>query len=152
MFIVVTCLNARIYKTQSKKYIAQNPDLAEGYAKLIKGYVIWLNLPWVIMGIGSTVGGVPSTFHYLNPQSGNPYVLAWFGSVFLLWILGSIWIFFMGGAEALAKHPGAIQTHSLFSKGKNISSPTAIKLFWCLCLLGGIFGVVMMWTQQLPVP
>ena len=150
--IIVTCINAVFYKHRSREYIKENPDLAEGYAKLIKGYLVWMNIPWIVMGIGCTVGGVPSVWHFFNPQDGNPYVLAWFGSVFLLWILSVYWIFFKGGAETLVKYPGAIQMHSPMSKGKDITSPAGIKLLLCACLLGGILGVVMMWIQDIPIP
>ena len=107
--IVVTCANAAYYKHRSKYYIEANPDLAEGYSKLIKGYLFWFNIPWVVMVIGCTIGGIPSVFQYFNPQDGDPYVLAWFGSVFLIWMLGTYWLLFMNGAEALAKHPGLVQ-------------------------------------------
>lgn len=144
MFIVVTCINAAIYKIRSKSHVDANPDLAAGYAKLIKGYLLWLNIPWVIMGVGCTIGGLPSAFHFFNPQDGNPFVLAWFGSIFMLWILGTYWLFFKKGAEALVKYPGALN--------HDISSPLVLKLLWCVCLLGGIAGVVMMWTQITPTP
>lgn len=149
-FIAVTCINAWIYKKRSRYYIEKNPDLAEGYAKLIRGYLIWLNIPWVIMGLGLTVGGVPSMAHYFQPKDGNPFVLAWFASVFLLWILGTFWLFFKGGAKTLAKYPGAIEFHSPFSKTEEITSPAVIKLIWCVCLLGGIVGVVMLWNRSIP--
>ncbi len=150
--IIGTCANAFFYRHRSQEYIKDNPELAEGYSSLFKGYLIWMNIPWVVMGIGSTIGGVPSILHYFNPQDGNPYVLAWFGSIFLLWTLGFYWIFFKGGAETLVKYPGAVQFHSPMTKNKNLTNPTHIKLFWCVCLLGGIFGVVMMWTQNIPIP
>ena len=150
--IIGTCANAFFYKMRSQEFIKADPSLADGYSKLIKGFLIWLNIPWIVMGIGCTIGGVPSVFHFFNPQEGNPFVLAWFGSVFILWILGSYWIFLKGGAKTLVKYPGAIQAHSPFSKSKDLSSPAAIKLFWCACLFGGIFGVYMMWTQQIPMP
>lgn len=150
--IVATFANAIFYKYRSKEYVQNNPDLAEGYSKLFKGYLIWMNIPWVVMGIGCTVGGIPSVLHFFNPQAGNPYVLAWFGSVFFIWILSFYWIFFKGGAETLVKYPGAIQFHSPMTKSKDITNPNHIKLFWCACLLGGIFGVYMMWTQQIPIP
>lgn len=142
--ILGTCINVAVYKFRSQKHIDENPDLAEGYAKIIKGYLVWMNIPWIVMGIGCTIGGVESTFHYFNPKEGNPFVLAWFGSIFFLWILGTYWLFFKNGAETLVKYPGMFN--------HDISSPTALKLLWCVCLIGGIAGVTMMWTQQMPTP
>ena len=142
--IVVTGINVAILKARSTRHIQANPELAAGYATLIRGYLIWMNIPWIVMGIGCTVGGVPTVLHFFRPQDGNPYVLAWFVSVFLLWIAGTYWLLFRGGAEMLVKHPGAFNT--------NISSPTAVKLLWFACLAGGVFGVIMMWTQNIQLP
>ncbi len=142
--IAVTFANVAFFKRRSVRQIKVNPDLSEGYAKLLRGYVFWLNIPWVVMGIGCTIGGVPTVWHYFRPSDGNIYVLAWFGAVFLLWILGTYWLLFQGGAEMLVKHPGAFRT--------DINSPTIIKLLWLACLAGGVVGVIFMWTMNIPVP
>ena len=142
--IVVTGVNVAILKVRSTRLIHENPELADGYATLIRGYLIWMNIPWIVMGIGCTVGGVPTVMHYFRPQDGDPYVLAWFASVFLLWIAGTYWLLFRGGADMLVKHPGVFNP--------NISSPIMVKLLWFTCLAGGVFGVIMMWTQDISLP
>jgi hypothetical protein len=149
--ITVTVINAFIFQHKSKKYIRENPKLEEGYSTLFRGYLFWLNIPWVIMGLGSTTGDVPSVWHYFRPKDGNLYVLAWFGSVFILWILGSIWLFFKGGAEILSTHPGALTMH--YGLGtKEVTNPTSIKILWLLALAAGIFGVTFMWFMEIPLP
>ena len=142
--IIVTFLNGAIFRFRAKKRIKQNPDLEEGYKKIIRGFVTWGSLPWIVMGIGCTVGGVPSVWHYFNPKEGNPYVLAFFASVFLIWILGGYWILFRGGARELVNHPGILSY--------DIKSPAIIKLIWIVSVLGGIIAVVMMYTQNIPIP
>ncbi len=142
--IIVTFLNGAVFHFRAKKRIQENPDLEKGYQKIIKGFVTWGNLPWIVMGIGCTVGGIPSVFSYFHPQDGNPYVLAFFASVFLVWILGSYWILFRGGAQELVTHPGMFNYE--------ITSPTIIKLVWIACLVGGIVAAVLMFTQNIPVP
>ncbi len=142
--IFVTLLNVAIFKARSLRHIKNNPELREGYGKLLRGYVVWLNIPWIVMGIGCTLGAVPTIWHYFRPSDGNPYVLAWFGSVFLLWTLGSYWLLLRGGAEMLVKHPGAFTT--------DISSPTIIKLIWLACLSGGVAGIIFMWNMNIPIP
>lgn len=149
--IVVTVINALIFKNKSKHYLQEDPKLKEGYSILFRGYLFWLNIPWIIMGIGCTIGGVPSVWHYFRPKDGNPYVLAWFGSVFVLWILGTIWLFYRSGAEMLSTHPGAIIMHYGF-KSKVVINPIAIKIFWMLALAGGIFGVAFMCLMDIPIP
>ena len=149
--IVITGINWLLFKKRARKHIAADNELAEGYAALFKGYLVWMNLPWIVMGVGTTVGGVPSVWHFFRPQDGNPYVLAWFGSVFFLWIAGTFWLFFRNGAETLARHPGAIE-FSMGYKRKDITNPLLIKALWLLCLAGGIIGVYMMWTRNIPIP
>ncbi|MBW7990231.1 MAG: hypothetical protein FVQ84_09485 [Planctomycetes bacterium] len=141
--IAVTGINAYLIKFRSTKYIRENPELSDGYKKLVTGYFILLNIPWVVMGVGCIIGKVPSLWHFFKPRDGNPYVLAWFGSVFILWILYTIWLFFKGGTVMLSKHPGVFG---------EITNPTLIKLFSLLMIAGGIFGFVFMWIIDIPIP
>lgn len=142
--IVTTFINIAIWKRRSRKYIAEKPELAKGYEELFSGATVWLNIPWVVMGIGLTFGNVPSVWHYFRPQDGSPYVLSWFGSVFFLWLASVYWVFFRDGATTLINYPG------LFNY--NFSSSTHVKLFLMLCLAGGILGLVVMFTTDIPVP
>lgn len=141
--IILTSVNVASFKRRSRVQVQEKPELEHGYATLFRRYLIFLNLPWVVMGIGCTIGGVPSLLHYFRPTDGNPNVLAWFASIFLLWITGTYWLFLRDGAEMLFNHPGAfIKT----------SSPTGVKIFWLLCLASGVFGVVLMLTFDVPLP
>lgn len=149
--ILITGINWLMFKRRAQKHIMENRQLEAGYATLLKGYLLWMNIPWIVMGLGCTVGGVPSAWHYLRPRDGNPYVLAWFGSVFLLWIAGTFWLFFRGGAETLARHPGAVELRYGF-KRKEITNPAMIKALWLLCLIGGIIGVAAIWTMGISLP
>ena len=142
--IVFTFVNASMFKARSMKYINSSPQLAPGYATLYRGYLFWGLLPWIVMGVGCTVGGLPSVFSFFRPRDGNPYVLAWFATICLINVLGACWIFFGRGAEMLATHPG-IYNH-------DITSPRLIKLFSLLSLVGGIVALVVIWTQDFPVP
>ena len=149
--IVFTAINFLIFKRRSEKHIKENPELAKGYSALFRGYLFWINVPWIIMGIGCTIGGVPSVWYYFRPRDGNPYVLAWFGSVFTLWILSTFWLFFRGGAEILANHPGMLE-FNYGLKRKEITNPTWIKVLWLLALAGGILGVAFIWSIEIPIP
>lgn len=149
--IIVTVIHWFMFRKRAQKYIDQNPQLAEGYAALFRGYLFWMNIPWGVMGVGCTVGGIPAVWHYLRPRDGNPYVLAWFVSVFFLWVFGTFWRFFNDGAETLARHPGAIEFRYGF-KSKDITSPMLIKAVWRLALAGGVAGVGAMWLVDIPIP
>ena len=142
--ILAMFVNAIVFKVRSKKYIRENPELEEGYSALIRGFLVWGNIPWLVMGLGMTIGNIPSTYHYFRPQDGNPYVQAFFGSILLIWLMGTYWLFFKNGAETLIKYPGFFRT--------KLESPWMIKAYWILCLVGGIIGVVLMWNQDVKIP
>ncbi len=149
--IMVTGINGLIFRIKTRKYIEEDPRLEEGYAALFRGYIVWMNIPWVVMGVGCTVGGVPSFWHYFRPRDANPYVLAWFGSVLLLWVLGTFWLFVNNGAETLASHPGAM-VFRCASKSKDITNPMLIKAVWLLTLACGIVAAAIMWFVDIPIP
>jgi hypothetical protein len=142
--IAMTFVNVLMIRFRAKRHIRENPDLATGYSTIIRGLAIWGNIPWIVMGIGCLFGDVPSVWHFLRPSDGNPFVLAFFVSVFVIWILGSIWLFFRNGAELLVRHPGVLNM--------DFKDPLMLKLMWCVCLAGGIAGVIMVFTQNIPLP
>jgi hypothetical protein len=137
--IGMTILNAQILRKRSIKFIQQKPELEEDYDKVYKGYIIFLNLPWVVMGIGIIFGNIRSAFEYFNIRGGNPYILAFYASIVVIWILIFVWINFRGGAEFLVEHPGYSNVA--------IQSPTLIKLYTALALAGGIAVLVFLWIS-----
>jgi hypothetical protein len=60
LFIVVTIINASIGKSRSRRYIRERPELAPGYQKLFRGFLIWENPPWILMGFSIETGRVRS--------------------------------------------------------------------------------------------
>lgn len=142
IFIVGTVLNALILKSRSRTYIQQQPELAAGYQQLFNGVLLWGNLPWVVMGIGIHFGEVHSVFSYFRPRDGNPFVLAWFGVVVALWLLGFYWLFARRGAEFLVKHPGLLRG--------NPKSPAMLRLCYCLMIAGGVVGLCFMFFGDIP--
>jgi hypothetical protein len=150
LFVIVTCANALSYKYKSKKYIAENPDLKEGYDTIFKNFILYGNIPWLIIGMGCLTGSTSSLFDAFNPRALNPFVLAFHGSIVLIWILLVRFIYFKGGAEFLEKHPGLLRKNS-FSGNPNVTA-AQIKWFFPIALLGGIIGMAMMWSINFPVP
>jgi hypothetical protein len=142
VFIVVTVFNALIFKSRSRVRVQQQPELAAGYQQLFNGILLWGNLPWIVMGIGVTFGDVHSIFSYFRPRDGNPFVLAWFGVVIGLWILGFHWLFARRGAELLVEHPGLLSGDP--------KSPAMIRVLYCLMVAGGILGLLVMFIADIP--
>ncbi len=140
--IVVAALNTAIMWWRSQRHIRANPSLAAGYAFLLRGYWLWLTLPWVVMGIGILWGNVPTVWHFLFPSTGNPYVLAWW---IVYWLLNGIfgyWLLFGGGAAMLVAHPG-------FLRG-NPQNPQLLKLWGVLILAGSAAVTIIMFAQPAP--
>lgn len=140
--IVVNVANAIILKVRSKKYIQQRPELAEGYQQFFLGTLFFGSLPWVVMGIGILFGGVQNVFSYFHPQNPNPFIRAWYVCIVGMWLLGFYWLFARRGAGFLVEHPGLFNV--------NLNTPTKIKAFYCLTIVGGAVGLYVMFTNQIP--
>ena len=109
LFLVVGVLiNVPILWCRSRPQIAARPDLEAGYRRLIRGSAFWMSLPWLVMGIGCTVGGVPTIWHFLRPAVGGPYVWAFWAVLDAEFLLLGYWAVWGGGAKALVRHPGVI--------------------------------------------
>jgi len=139
--------NAFIIKSRAKRYINRNPNLKEGYEKLFKKFLIYGNIPWLIMGIGDLTGLTKSIFDFFTPQQLNPIVVAFHASVILLWIIGSYWIYFNKGAEFLAQHPGFFN-FSEPSKTDNLNK-NKVRFFWALMMIGGVISERTMWSWDI---
>ena len=111
--IVVTFAHAAFFRARAVQRIRANPELRGGYRTLVTGYVTWGNLPWLVMGIGCVFGGVPSVFNYFRPRDGNPYVVSFFASVLLVWVLGTYWMIFRDGAGMLVKYPWLLNINQI---------------------------------------
>jgi hypothetical protein len=85
-------------RSLSSKDPADPRASAEAIA-LRRWVAVFSELPWLVMGVGIVIGGVPNIWNYFRPQDRNPFVLAWFVTVFLLAFYFAYWVFFRGGAQ-----------------------------------------------------
>ena len=143
IFVVATCANGVAWWIRGKSARAQNPELVQGYRSLIQGWLVFGNLPWLFMGAGIVFGGVPSIFHYFDLRSG-PWVTGWYTVVVGLWIATAYWIFLGGGAEALIRHPGLLNSTT--------QDPRTVKAGVAVALIGGLVGLVMVFLGFAPTP
>lgn len=139
--IGMAALNIFMYWRRAAPAMAQNPELQEGYNRLFSGYAAAMILPWLVMGLGIWLGGVPSIWHYFRPQDSHPWVLAWWGTLIGLQLVLFLWVFFQGGADFLAAHP-AFQVNR---------SKLPIKWQILLSLLGSMFAMAWLWFINIPV-
>lgn len=147
--ILTTYFNAAFFKRSAKDNIQQNPELAAGYSKFIRNYSFWMNVPWFVMGIGCIFDRL-TFWHYLRPGDGNPFVIAWWILMPVLYVLSFYWIFFRKGAEKLAEYQ--IVRYSSSGRFGHISNSMKTKLGYLLCLAGGIVVAVAMLTKNIPLP
>jgi hypothetical protein len=143
LFILVTCLQAAVWWWRAEEAIARNPQLEEGYRRLVIGGLVWGNALWVLMGVGIIAGWVSSTMGYFNPRN-SPWVVVWYLALVALWIATIVWLFFQRGAEQLVEHPG------LFTSAD--TSPWMIKAGFLICLAGGVMGLWWMITGKARSP
>jgi uncharacterized membrane protein len=149
IFIISSIANASYFKKLSKEYVSENPELEKTYDGYIKNFLIFGNIPWVIMGLGMLTGMTDSILEYFNPREMNPIVLMLHASIIMIYILAIRWIYFKNGAEFIEKHPGLMRK-STFSGKRNVTAKE-VKLFFPLPLLGGIIAMVAMWTIGFPI-
>ena len=143
LFIAVTCLNGAMWWRRGGPWMARNPALREQYRRLIRGWLIWGNLPWLVMGVGILSGAVPSTVHYFNPRNGA-FVILFYGTVIAIWILKFNWVFFAGGAEKLIACPG------LFNPP--MTRTWTVKALVLASLAGGVVGLSVMCFGNIQIP
>ena len=142
--IMVTFFNARWVKRNARKYILEKPELEEGYDKMYKAYIIYGNIPWVIIAIGNLSGLINSVDDFSRPSEMNPIVLLFYATIVFLLILCVWWIYFKGGAEFLENHPGLLQKKPFFfSKGSDMTAEE-IKTMLPLVILAGIAAVLVL--------
>lgn len=128
--------------------IRENPEMKNGYRLLIAGDAVTDAVPFLVMGAGILFGGVPSVFHYLNPSTGDPFVLSFYASVALMWLVEGVYLFFLDGAKAVADRPELILRQTLT---RNTRSPRWIKALWVLSLIGGCVAFYMLFTNPMDV-
>ena len=96
MFVIITFVNAAIWWSRGRGEIAKNPALEWGYRRLILRFLIYGNIPWLILG-----GALE-----LPPVFRGPLLIAFAMTIVFYWIAGFYWVVFGGGAEELATYPG----------------------------------------------
>ncbi len=113
--------------------VKKNPDLADGYKKVVLGYLIFMGFPWLIMAIGELLYGFSSIFFIFMLKDGN--IFSWLFFIVLLceYVFLFVWVWFRGGGDHLYKY-------QLFSY--KFSSPLAAKLLITLAILGGTIAMV----------
>ena len=140
LIAVVMLVNVVILRVRSRKYILEKPERAAGYNRIFIWMVILGAIIWLPLGLGIELGAIQSPVLFSSNGEINPFMLASMLGLAVMDLLGFYWIFFKGGAEFLADHPG------LF-RGENLS-PRAFKLYYLLGVASQCAAVVMMYSMR----
>ena len=146
-FVLGTCFLALLWHLKGVELSRARPELAEGYRKLVRGLLLWGNLPWAVMGVGAVTGTVPSIDDFTQPRGGNPFVVAFHASIVLIYVLLLRWVLFKDGARMLADHPGLLYVY-VGLWGRDITSPTLIRISVVVCVGIGGYMEIMMWLGR----
>ena len=132
--IAFVCSESRAWRRRGTKRFPNDPERIAGYRKLSRGLAAWGSLPWLVMGLGITLGSGMTLDNYFEPETGNVWSMAYFGSWFILYSAGTFWILARHGAEKLKQHPGLLHWE--------FSYPTLTKLVWCCAVAVGTYLVI----------
>ena len=138
--MVTTIINALLFRSRAQKHIHINPELKKGYENFFNGWLFYGNMPWMIMMFGDISGVTETIFEYFTPKSMNPMVLAFHGSIVLLWMLSVRWIYFKDGAEFIEKHPAVI------NRPKTKITAQQVKQFFPLIIINGVIVMILLWA------
>jgi hypothetical protein len=147
--IVFNLANVFLLKQRSKKYILENPELEKDYDYYIKKFLIFGNIPWIIIGIGILTGMVDNISEYFRPREMNPIVLVFYASFIVIYIVLIRWIYFKNGAEFIEKNPDFARKTNF--GGKKKVTAKQVKMFFPLILLAGIIFMITMWIIDFPI-
>lgn len=139
-FALASLANTFWLKARIARTVRSRPELEPGCSRLFKGMLVVFHLPWLLMGAGMLIAGVPSTYSYLFPRHGGPYVWFYHAFMVILSLLGDYWIYFRDGAEFLFAHQDA------FSQ-RPVGSALQVRLYAGLTSLAGVLGLIFMWSQ-----
>jgi hypothetical protein len=132
LFVIATFVNAAIWWFRGRRKIAKIPALKWGYRRLIRGYLIFGMIPWLILGAAIEL---PERFR-------GPLIVAFALTIPIYWILGLYWLVFRGGAEDLAAHPWssrlALDPRTIKAHGVGLVIAVFVALVFGLFALTGV--------------
>lgn len=106
--IISTSINLLMMRIRCQKHIKKNPELEDSYKNILRYFFTFGNIPWLVLGVGQTIGKIDSPLELLILPNDNPYKIIFWISYIGVFLLANYWIFFRNGAEILSNHPGIL--------------------------------------------
>jgi hypothetical protein len=135
LFILVACVQGAIWRKRARSRIVLDPELDSGFRTFVRVWLIYGNLPWLLLGGAVLCGALPPPLNSLDPRH-SPYAGLILITIVLLWVATFEGLFFRGHAEVLLTYPGVFDVP--------LNRPWAVKLWFLICLSGGITGVILL--------
>ena len=101
VLLIPILLEAAVQWHRARREIAKNPAVELGYRRLILGWLILQAIPLLILGAAFEL-----------PSLWGTLLVVCFATACAQSMAGFYWVFFGGGAEKLAAHPGLLQESS----------------------------------------
>jgi hypothetical protein len=108
VMVIGTVIQVPLLWRRLRPQIAVHPELEPGYRHLLWWGTFWFCLPWLVMGIGCTVGGIQSFLAFFYPAKGGPFVWAFWVVAYAEFLLLGYWAIWGRGAEILIRYPSLV--------------------------------------------
>ena len=94
ILFVGTLLIAGALRVRAIWLIRKNPELRDGYNKLILGFILFMGSPWLVMEVGTLATNIPGILFPFMMREGNPFVLLFFAWFILEYVVYFYWVWF----------------------------------------------------------
>lgn len=136
--LVVLWINGAVLWLRSRADIKEHPFKEATYRELIRNFVLYGSVPWLIMGGGLLSGQIKEIDEYILPHLTNHmFVWAFYSSSWVLIARLSYWFYFKQGAEILFHHQALLR--------RRHSSLNKLKGEWTSVLIVGTLINIVVW-------
>lgn len=121
--VLVGVVNHVIIRSRVQKLVENQPDLEQDAPTVLNGYLLFMTVPFLLVGMVQLIGGFESPMFLYDRNLGNPFALIADGIIlFCLGVL-AYWVYLRDGAQTLIR----------FQLLENVSSVTQVKFFSPYC-------------------
>ena len=146
--LAINVVNYRRASGLARQKFAADPQHAATAERLLRRFAALAAVPWLVMGAGVLFGGVPGVWNYFRPQDGDPFVIAWIASAFLLSVAFAVWVFAFDGATKMVDSCAT----AIFGGRGAPTTPRGVR--W-MAAIGPFFTLLWVWlvvTMNAPLP
>ena len=152
IMIISLCANYFVLWRRAREVVRKRPEMAAGYRRLLPASFLFLALPWIVMGLGITVGHVDNVFCFARWREGGPYVLAFWVVWGVELLLIDVWVFLGDGAKIIPSYFRPIRAGHK-SMRYFIKSEQGVKIAYAvLTVTLSVLGIIFWWLDLPHLP